>query len=89
MDKIKAIPSYIEMFGKAFSGELDPVTPDNWGKAIGAYERTLVTPARFDEYLAGDVQAFSPAERAGLRKLIDTGCIACHNGPGIGGGMFQ
>lgn len=89
MAKIKAIPGYAEMFRKAFPGDADPITPDNWGKAIGAYERTLVTPSRFDKFLAGDVQALSPAERTGLRKFIDTGCIACHNGPGVGGGMFQ
>ncbi len=89
MAKIKAIPGYPAMFRKAFPGEQEPVTPDNWGKAIGAYERTLTTPSRFDEYLEGNVQALSPAERSGLRKFIDTGCIACHNGPGLGGRMFQ
>jgi cytochrome c peroxidase len=89
MAKIRAIPGYTEMFRNAFPGEADPVTQDNWGKAIGAYERTLVTPSRFDEYLAGNVQALTPAERTGLRKFIETGCVACHNGPGVGGGMFQ
>ena len=89
MAKIKAIPGYAEMFRKAFPGDADPITPNNWGKAIGAYERNLITPSRFDKFLAGDVQALSPAERTGLRKFIDTGCIACHNGPGVGGGMFQ
>jgi cytochrome c peroxidase len=89
MAKIKAIPGYSQMFRKAFPGEKDPVTQDNWGKAIGAYERTLVTPSRFDDFLAGNVQALSPAERTGLRKFIDTGCVACHTGPGVGGGMFQ
>jgi cytochrome c peroxidase len=89
MAKIKAIPRYPEMFRKAFPGEQDPVTPDNWAKAIGAYERTLVTPSRFDQFLAGDLKALSPAEKAGLRQFIDTGCIACHNGPGVGGNTFQ
>jgi cytochrome c peroxidase len=89
MAKIKAIPGYTEMFRNAFPGEPDPVSQDNWGKVIGAYERTLVTPSRFDEYLAGNVQALSPAEQTGLRKFIETGCIACHNGPGVGGGTFQ
>ncbi len=89
MARIKAISGYPELFGKAFPGEQDPVTPDNWATAIGAYERTLVTPSPFDKFLTGDVQALSPAERAGLRKFIDAGCTACHNGPGIGGGMFQ
>jgi len=87
--KIKAIPDYVEMFKKTFPGESDPITPDNWGTAIGAYERTLVTPSRFDDYLAGDAVALSAPERAGLRKFIDGGCAGCHNGSAVGGGKFE
>ncbi len=86
--KVKAIPGYSEMFRKAFPAEPDPVTIGNWGKAIGAYERTLLTPARFDEYLAGNSEALSEPERQGLRTFIDTGCSGCHNGVVTGGGMF-
>jgi cytochrome c peroxidase len=89
MARLKAIPGYREMFAKAFAGEKDPITPDNWGKAIGAYERMLVTPSRFDAFLAGKTEALSAAEQAGLRKFIGTGCVTCHNGPGVGGRMFQ
>lgn len=89
MAKLKAIPGYPALFAKAFPNEKDPVTPENWGKAIGAYERTLVTPSPFDAYLAGDAGAFSPAQEAGLREFVQTGCPACHNGVGVGGGMFQ
>jgi cytochrome c peroxidase len=89
MAKLKAIPGYAELFRKAFPGEADPVTPQNWGKAIGAYERTLVTPAPFDAYLKGDVRALNPAARAGLSKFITTGCAACHSGVEVGGAMFQ
>lgn len=89
MAKIRAIPGYAEVFRKAFPGEQDPVTPGNWGLAIGAYERTLTTPSPFDDYLAGNIQAMSGAARGGLKTFIDTGCIACHRGVGVGGGMFQ
>jgi cytochrome c peroxidase len=44
VSKIKSVPGYQRMFAKAFPNEKDPITPENWGKAIGAYERTLVTP---------------------------------------------
>ena len=87
--RIKAIPGYADLFRKEFPGDPDPVTPDNWAKAIGAFVRTLVTPSRFDAFLAGDARALSPEERAGLRKFIDTGCSACHNGADVGGGSFQ
>ena len=89
MARIKAIPGYAEEFRKAFPGEGDPVTPQNWGKAIGAYERTLVTPAPFDRYLGGKVDALTPAARAGLSKFVATGCAGCHNGVDVGGGTFQ
>jgi cytochrome c peroxidase len=89
MAKLKAIPGYPARFAKAFPNEKDPVTPENWANAIGAYERTLVTPSPFDAYLAGHAAAFSPAQEAGLREFVQTGCPACHNGVGVGGGMFQ
>jgi cytochrome c peroxidase len=89
MGKLKAIAGYQPMFRKAFPGEPDPVTPENWGKAIGAYERTLATPSPFDRFLAGDAAALAPEAKKGLQKFIDNGCVDCHSGPGVGGGMFQ
>ncbi len=89
MARVKAIPGYAEMFQKAFPGEGDPVTADNWGKAIGAYERTLVTPSRFDEYLGGKADALSAVERQGLKTFLAAGCVQCHDGAGVGGGKFE
>jgi cytochrome c peroxidase len=89
MARVKVIPGYAEMFQNAFPGEANAVTEDNWAKAIGAYERTLVSPSRFDDYLGGKASALSAAERKGLRTFIDTGCVECHKGPGIGGLGFR
>ncbi len=89
MAKLKAIAPYPALFARAFPEDKDPVTPQNWGKAIGAYERTLVTPAPFDAYLRGDASALSADAKAGLREFMQAGCAACHNGVGVGGGMFQ
>jgi cytochrome c peroxidase len=89
MTKVKAIPGYAQLFAKAFPGENEPVTPDNWGKAIGAYERTLVTPSPFDDYIGGNEKALSNSEQHGLQLFIEKGCSGCHNGPGVGGGIFQ
>jgi cytochrome c peroxidase len=88
MAKLKAIAGYTKLFQRAFPDQQDPVTADNWGKAIGAYERTLITPSRFDEYLTGRTEALSKSERQGLRKFMDTSCSSCHNGVLVGGGMF-
>jgi cytochrome c peroxidase len=62
---------------------------ENWGKAIGAYERTLLTPAPFDRFLQGDLQALSPQAKQGLNTFIETGCAGCHNGVSVGGQMYQ
>ena len=48
-----------------------------------------MTPSPFDAYLAGNQEALPPAAKAGLEKFINTGCVACHNGVGVGGGMYQ
>lgn len=89
MNKLRAIPGYAARFRDAFPGEAAPITPENWAAAIGAYERTLLTPAPFDAYLKGDTEALTPAARAGLARFIDTGCAGCHSGVGVGGGLFQ
>lgn len=87
--KIKAIPGYAALFAKAFPGEADPIRPENWGKALGAYDRILVSPSRFDAWLGGKADALTRAERDGLRVFIDTGCASCHGGAGLGGETYQ
>jgi cytochrome c peroxidase len=85
---LASIPGYVETFGKVYPGET-PVTYDNMAKAIGAFERKLVTPAPFDKWLAGDNAALSAEAVAGLQLFLDTQCTTCHNGYGLGGGMYQ
>lgn len=86
---LKSIPGYAGAFAKAFPGEKDPINYDNMARAIGAFERKLVTPSRFDRYLAGDAAALSAAEKEGLDAFVQNGCTACHTGAAVGGGMFQ
>lgn len=85
VDKISNITEYKELFKKA-EIELNYV---NIGKAIGAFEKTLLTPSRFDDFLKGDLKVLSELEKKGLKRFIDIGCITCHNGPGVGGGMYM
>lgn len=89
MARLKAIPGYAPLFARAYPHDHDPITQDNWGKAIGAYVRTLVTPAPFDAFLRGDDAALSTAAKSGARTFIRVGCATCHNGVGIGGSMYQ
>ncbi len=82
---LNSMPDYVAWFKAAFPGEADPVTFDNFAKAIEAFEATLVTPAPFDAYLNGDDQAMSDEARKGLALFIDKGCASCHTGINVGG----
>lgn len=86
---LKTIPGYVEAFKKAFPGEADPITYDNYGKAVGAFERKLTTPGKWDQFVNGDMGALSDAEKQGLSTFIATGCITCHMGTYLGGQMYQ
>lgn len=87
--RITADPKYKDLFAKAFPDSKDPITWDNLTKAIAAFERKLITPSKFDDYLAGNDTALNEQEKNGLKLFIDRGCIACHTGTALGGGTFQ
>lgn len=89
VDRLKATEDYPSMFAAAFPGETDSLTYLNIQKALGAFERTLITPSRFDAYLEGDQDALTPQEMAGMEKFIQLGCTTCHNGVNVGAYSFQ
>ncbi len=87
--RISEVKEYRELFAKAFPNEENPIQYKNMQKAIGAFERTLLTPSPFDEFLATNTEALSASEQQGLRAFMETGCTACHSGAVIGGNMYQ
>ncbi len=89
VEVLRSIPGYAEPFAAAFPGEAQPVTYDNMAAAIGAFERKLVTPDRFDAFLAGDAEALTQAEREGLDTFMEVGCSTCHSGANLGGHLYQ
>lgn len=85
---LQSIPGYVAEFKKAFG--TDQITIEMVTKAIAAFEETLVTPnSRFDKWLKGDKKALTKSELEGYQLFKDSGCIACHNGPAVGGNSFQ
>jgi cytochrome c peroxidase len=84
VDRLAAAPGYPEAFAAAFPGDDPPLTYANMRRALGAFERTLLTPSRFDAYLEGDRSALDAREQAGLERFMNLGCTACHNGTTVG-----
>ena len=58
----------------------------NFGKAIAAYERRLVSPnfepSAFDAFMNGREDAMTPGAIRGAKLFIGhAGCVECHSGP--------
>lgn len=87
--RLSADKDYPKLFKTAFPGEATPINYDNFARAIAAFERTLITHDRFDDFLKGDDTALNPQEQRGLDLFLTTGCTTCHMGPTIGGNMYQ
>lgn len=86
VETLKSMDGYVTAFDAAFPGVDEPITFDNMAAAIEAYEATLITAnSPFDRFLKGEDDALTRQEKTGLRKFIDTGCIACHGGVNFGG----
>lgn len=86
---LESMPEYVDAFKKAFPADSKPISYDNMARAIGAFERRLMTPSRWDALLAGDQKALTEEEMLGLRTFLDTGCQSCHNGALVGGNTYQ
>lgn len=86
LGKLTADASFVRDFQRAYP---DGLTRRNVSNALVVFERSLVTPSRFDAYLRGDANAITAEEKLGYEKFKSYGCIACHQGINVGGNMFQ
>ncbi len=89
LSRLRAVSAYRVAFKNAFPGQANPITYDNVGLAIGAFERGLVTPGPWDRFLKGDSTALTPEQRRGFNAFVSAGCQACHAGALVGGAMYQ
>lgn len=80
---------YAGLFAAAYPQDPDPVSAEHYARALQAYQETLLTPAPFDAWLAGDDSALDAREQRGLQRFIETGCGGCHSGPLFGGGSLK
>jgi cytochrome c peroxidase len=88
-DKIAATGNYKDLFEKVFPNDTKKLSYDNIAKAIAAFERTLRTSDRFDDFQKGNYKALTQQEIDGLDKFITSGCTSCHNGPLLGGNSYR
>jgi len=85
---LNTIPGYEPLFAAAFPGESEPINYDNVGRAIGAFERYLITPGSFNNLLTGNESAFNDQEKRGLALFVSTGCTTCHYSEAVGGKRY-
>jgi cytochrome c peroxidase len=87
--KIRGIVEYQKEFALAFPGDEQAINYQKIAEAIAAFERTLITPGRFDDYMKGDADALSEAEKRGLKTFLKIDCKSCHDGILIGGETYE
>src|SRR5437879_10848103 len=79
--KLQANAEYRSLFAAAF-GSAQPVSAENLGRAIAAFERTLLANnSPFDRYMRGEHRAMTEEQVSGMQRFEHVGCIKCHNGP--------
>lgn len=85
-DRVVSIVEYVNEFKSAYTDDIN-ISFEKIASTIAIFEKMLVTPSAFDDFLNGDSKALNEAERKGLTTFIDKGCASCHTGIAIGGTM--
>ena len=83
---VNSMPQYTKEFQNAYGKDVK-ITFTKVTDTIGLFERTLVTPSVYDDYLNGDENAMSKIQKEGLDTFIKVGCATCHTGIALGGSM--
>ena len=87
--KIRGITEYQKTFSSVFPKDKPAITYQNIAEAIAAFERTLITPSRFDDFMNGNTSALSQPELRGLKAFIKLDCKSCHDGKLLGGETYE
>jgi cytochrome c peroxidase len=83
-DRLRAVSQYRSWFRQAFPGQAEPVTAQNIGRALAAFERTLISGrSAFDSFhVDGDEAALSEGAKRGYELFTSDrlSCSQCHGG---------
>ncbi|MCW7468525.1 cytochrome-c peroxidase [Leptospira kanakyensis] len=87
LTRIQNDSSYTSFFANAFP---DSPAPSIHSIRLGlvAFERSLVSKSRFDDFLESNVLALKTDELEGLKIFLDVGCTNCHDQNLLGGSKF-
>ncbi len=85
--RLNSHSEYVAKFKNVFHE--NNVTFEQVRKAIGAYERTLLTRGAYDRFLEGDNNAISVQAKRGMTLFLTQGCKGCHAGMSVGGQSMQ
>ncbi len=95
VELMQQVPEYVQLYAAAFPDEAEAVRQqygeenlhlvingDTYSRAIGAYERELVTTGSpFDDFVRGDDAALTYSQKRGLDLFFRKDCAECHSGP--------
>ena len=70
------------MYPEGYSGA-------NITDSIAEFEKTLLTPSRFDAYRRGNKTALTIEELHGYKLFKANRCFTCHVGHNLGGQSFE
>lgn len=83
-ERLLSIPEYVDLFAAAFPGEPAPVSALNVGRALAAFQRTLISGrSPFDRWAYdGDESALSASAQRGFELFFSERleCFHCHLG---------
>lgn len=81
--RLRAEPRYRTLFAAAFPGERDPLSVEHIVKALGAFQRTLLSGrSAYDRYQQGDSSALGESAKRGEALFFSeqAECFHCHGG---------
>jgi cytochrome c peroxidase len=80
--ELRRTPGYVALFRAAFPGAEEPVSGENFARALATFVRAYVSDrAPYDQYVAGDLRALSEQDLRGLQLFAELACHDCHVPP--------
>jgi cytochrome c peroxidase len=89
--ELSIVPEYIARFKRALPGEGISISRQAIGRAIAAFERTLVSAGSpYDKKLRGEPGGMSAEAARGMSLFVGQArCVNCHDGPDLTDNSFH